>query len=47
MLYYELAGAEVLEVTLESRSSVQDSKDRARVVALHNQGLDRGCGSDT
>ncbi|GAA1483765.1 hypothetical protein [Brachybacterium fresconis] len=42
VLYYELAGAEVLEVTLESRSSVQDSKDRAHIVALQNQGLDRG-----
>lgn len=42
MLYYELAGAEVLEVTLESRSSAQDSKDRAHIVALQSQGLDRG-----
>jgi len=47
MLYYELSGPEVLAVTLESRGAAQASKDRARVVALLNQGLDRGCGSDT
>lgn len=42
MLYYELAAAEVLDVTLESRSADQDAKDRAHIVALQSQGLDRG-----
>lgn len=41
-LYYELAADKVLDVTLESRSAAQDSKDLAHTVALQNQGLDRG-----
>ncbi|WP_345941443.1 hypothetical protein [Nesterenkonia sp. E16_10] len=41
-LYYELAGAEVYPVTLESRGSSQDKKDRAHIVALQAQGLNKG-----
>lgn len=41
-LYYELAVHEVYPVTLESRGSSQDKKDRAHIVALQGQGLNRG-----
>lgn len=37
-LYYELAAADVLDITLERRSDSQDKKDRAHIVALQNQG---------
>lgn len=40
-LYYELAGAEIHAVTLESRNLHQDKADRAQIVALQGQGLDR------
>lgn len=40
-LYFELSGAEVLDITLERRSDVQDKADRAHIVALQNQGWDR------
>lgn len=38
VLYYELAGAGVTEMTLESRSGSQDKSDRAHLVGLQNQG---------
>lgn len=40
-LYYELAGHEVYSVTLESRGA-QDKSDRAHIVALQGQGLNKG-----
>lgn len=41
-LYYELAGAEVYPVTLGSRGPSQDKNERAHIVALQAQGLDKG-----
>lgn len=41
-LYYELASAEVLSVTLESRGLAQDKKDRGHIVGLQAQGLHQG-----
>jgi hypothetical protein len=40
-LYYELGQAGVFTVTLKSRSAGQDARDRAHIVALQSQGLDR------
>lgn len=40
-LYYELAQMEVYDVTFESRSKAQDGYDRAHIVALQGQGLER------
>lgn len=40
-LYYEFASMEVHDVLLESRSAKQDKDDRAHIVALQGQGLDR------
>lgn len=40
-LYYEFASLELYDVLLESRSSKQDKEDRAHIVALQGQGLDR------
>lgn len=40
-LYYEFAGMEVHDVLLESRSTKQDKDDRAHIVALQGQGLER------
>ena len=41
VLYYELAGAGVSEMMLESRSGSQDKSDRAHLVGLQNQGLSK------
>ncbi|MCG2800407.1 MAG: hypothetical protein L6367_17965 [Cellulomonas sp.] len=40
-LYLELVSMEVFDLTLESRSGPQDREDRAHIVALQGQGLDR------
>lgn len=40
-LYYELAQMKVYNVTFESRSKVQDTKDVAHIVALQGQGLEK------
>lgn len=41
MLYHELIGLEVFDLTLECRSTAQDRDDRAHIVGLQAQGLDR------
>lgn len=40
-LYHELVRMEVFDVTFECRSAVEDRRDRAHIVALQGQGLDR------
>jgi len=40
-VYHEMVTMDVFDLTLESRSSHQDRGDRAHVVALQGQGLDR------
>ena len=40
-LYHELVGLEVFDLTLECRSTAQDGYDRAHIVGLQGQGLDR------
>lgn len=42
VLYYQLADLEVYDLTLECRTEAQDKRDRAHIVALQGQGLDRG-----
>ena len=41
LLYHELLAMEVFDLTLECRSDAQDRSDRAHMVALQAQGLDR------
>jgi len=41
LMYYEFASMELHDVVLESRSPKQDGRDRAHIVALQGQGLDR------
>lgn len=40
-LYHELVMMEVFDLTLECRTEAQDRSDRAHIVALQGQGLDR------
>lgn len=40
-LYHEMVSMEIFDLTLETRSRAQDSKDRAHIVALQSQGLDK------
>ncbi|MBF4632766.1 hypothetical protein ITJ42_16235 [Clavibacter michiganensis subsp. phaseoli] len=41
VLYHELVTMETFDLTLECRSDSQDKDDRAHIVALQSQGLDR------
>jgi hypothetical protein len=40
-VYHELVAMDVFDLTLECRSDSQDKSDRAHIVALQNQSLDR------
>ncbi len=40
-LYYELTSMKVQDLTLESRTPAQDKSDRAHIVGLQGQGLER------
>jgi hypothetical protein len=41
VLYHELVAMETFDLTLECRSDSQDKEDRAHIVGLQSQGLDR------
>lgn len=41
LMYFEFSSMKLHDVTLESRSLKQDARDRAHIVALQAQGLDR------
>lgn len=40
-LYHEMVGMEIYDLTLEHRSDKQNAADRAHIVALQGQGLER------